>query len=183
MKKRSLIVTICLAIVAISACFWFYTSHKEETASSKTTTKTKKASSTTVLVVSDQHSFASTSTVKFLTTDVDSLQHIDSKVRFILIPKEKTVSEKLLQQLLAQKKVVFFYGEDVSPETVQKKIGLEFDYEGTDVQSSIPFYYVMFGYGYSKSAQGETIWFLQNNSTELMEKNIAEFFAHHSEEY
>lgn len=181
MKKRLIIFASILVLIAAAVFLIFHYGKNEEKTSTKPTTK--KATSTTVLVVNPTHSFTSTNAVKFLTTNVDNLQNIDSNIRFILFPKEKTVSEKLLQELIAKKKVILFYGENVLPENVQKKIGLEFDYEGTTIQSSIPFTYVMFGYGYSKSAKGETIWFVQNNSNAQLEQNITQFFDNHSEEF
>jgi len=181
MKKRLLILASIFVVVGfVIFLLFYYAKHEDKTPSLSTT---KRVSSTTVLAVDPTHSFTSTNTVKFLSTTTDHLKKIDPKIRFILFPKEKTVSEKLLQELIAKKKVVLFYGENVIPEDVQKKIGLEFDYEGTTIKSTIPFTYVMFGYGYSKSSKGETIWFVQNNSSAQLEQNITQFFDNHSDEY
>lgn len=114
--------------------------------------------------------------VTFTTTDWEKALPKDH--RFVLIDTKETITQekqKILQTWLEADKVVLFYGENVQPEEVKEKIGMEVGVIEVKTSASFDFPYLLYGYGFSMTYEQYLPIFLSSNTVENFEEKIATF--------
>lgn len=154
-KVIKLIVAFVLIVIGIG--FYVY-SQKDE--AEKTSSQTEK----TVAVIG-KNEFKSQSAIQF--TSYKWKDKIPASTRFVLIPYEPTIKEEYrtwLQQLIKEKKVVLFYGNNVEPSVVSAHVKESID--TPEIHSSMSFSFLVFGYGYSPSYKQNVSYFTAGSPDE-----------------
>lgn len=98
--------------------------------------------------------------------------------RFVLIPQEENISKEkqaMLQTWLKDDKVILFYGENVQPEEVKEKLGMEIGTIEVKSDASFDFPYLLYGYGFSMTYEQYLPIFLGSNTYTGFEEKIANF--------
>lgn len=114
--------------------------------------------------------------VTFLTTDWK--KPLPKTTRFVLIDVKEPITQekqKILQTWLEADKVVLFYGENVQPEEVKEKIGMEVGLIEVKTTASFDFPYLLYGFGFSMTYEQYLPIFLGSNTFENFEEKIATF--------
>lgn len=122
------------------------------------------------------HSFKENDFTDFVSLSWDSKEEI--KDRFILVDNKEEITEEKrekLQKWITEKKVVIFYGEDVKPEKVQEKLGMEIGIINVESTATFDFPYLLYGYGFSTTYQQNIPIFLGSNTNKNMNEKIASF--------
>ena len=103
---------------------------------------------------------------------------LPESTRFLLIDHKEAISSEKQKQLEAWIKadiVVLFYGENVQPEEVKEKIGMEVGVIQVESDASFDFPYLLYGFGFSQTYEQYLPIFLGSNTTKNLEEKITEF--------
>jgi len=161
LKKRITHVSIVIILSLVAVSFYVLNDKTKEKEPEIPGSSEKKLE---VVVIGESHPFKGNDEIAFTELSLDDARNeIPSDIRFLLINDSISVPKATLEQWIKKKKVVLFYGEDVSPEEIEKKFGVDFNLENILIQSSIKIPFILFGYGYSQSNERETVWFLNGN--------------------
>lgn len=98
------------------------------------------------------------------------------KARFILIDNEEVIDESkqnVLQQLIEDRHVVLFYGENINKNTLSDRMGFEIDTAIPDANTTQ--YLTLLGYGYSFTYQKNMMLYLSSNTSSLSPLTIQEY--------
>lgn len=191
MKKHQKIIATTSVLIGLSLIgysFWQSkaeepTPKKEEANGAEVTyqdhTKEKEVpteSEKLVASIIGAHDLSENSYTKYETIDwkeTPSKEH-----RFVLVSNKESITKdktEILQKWIGEKKVVVFYGTDVKPEEVKKKLGLEGDVINVETTANVAFPYLLYGFGYSDVHQKNIPIFMGSNTDQNLAEKIGSF--------
>lgn len=156
MTKKHIFIALPIVFIVLVLVFALYPSNE--------TNVKKETKNADVLIIGKNHPFKKSDVLSFESLSLnDAEKEIPKNIRFVLISSDEEVSSDVLNKWIDEKKVVLFYGNNLSPESIEKKFQKDFDLENILIQSSVEIPYILFGYGFSNDANSNVVWFLNGN--------------------